>query len=307
MRIRPILLFIVLLPIAVLAQKENMPYVMLLGITQDGGYPHIGCQRKCCQPAIIDKSKSRNVIALAIVSPTENKWWLVEATPNITEQLQLFSNKTLGKYPYLPEGIFITHAHMGHYTGLTYLGREALGAKEIPVYVMSKMKSYLETNGPWSQLVQLKNIAIHELTADKPEFLNSIISITPFLVPHRDEFSETAGFTIQAGKKKYLFIPDINKWTLFNRDIVEEVRKADIAFLDATFYSAEELAYRNITEVPHPFVRETMDLFKNAGASIKQKIVLIHFNHTNPLLSDPQKIKLFNKEGVRIGIQAAAY
>ena len=64
MKIRHILLFVVLLPIAVIAQKENEPYVMLLGITQDGGYPHIGCQRKCCQPAIIDKSKSRNVICL---------------------------------------------------------------------------------------------------------------------------------------------------------------------------------------------------------------------------------------------------
>jgi len=307
MRLRLILLLVVLLPISVLAQKENVPYVLLLGITQDGGYPHIGCKRKCCQQAIIDKSKSRNVIALAIVSPTENKWWLVEATPNITEQLQLFSNKTSGKYPYLPEGIFITHAHMGHYTGLTYLGREALGAKEIPVYVLPKMKSYLETNGPWSQLVQLKNISIHQLAAEKSEIISPFVSVTPILVPHRDEYSETAGFTIKAGQKNYLFIPDINKWSIFNKDIVEEVKKADIAFLDATFFSAEELAYRNITEVPHPFVLETLDLFRNAGAAIKQKIVLIHFNHTNPLLSDPKKIQSFKKEGVRIGVQAAAY
>lgn len=307
MKIRHKLLFVVLLPIAVIAQKENEPYVMLLGITQDGGYPHIGCQRKCCQPAIIDKSKSRNVIALAIVSPTEKKWWLIEATPNITEQLQVFSNKTSGKYPYLPEGIFITHAHMGHYTGLTYLGREALGAKEVPVYVLPKMKSYLETNGPWSQLVQLKNISIHSMAAEKSEIISPFVSVTPFLVPHRDEYSETAGFSIQAGQKKYLFIPDINKWSLFDKDIVEEVKKADIAFLDATFFSAEELAYKNITEVPHPFVLETIDLFRNEGTAIKQKIVLIHFNHTNPLLSDPKKIQSFKKEGVRIGTQAAAY
>lgn len=298
---------ILFLPLFTQAQKDSTPYVMLLGITQDGGYPHIGCQRNCCLPAIKDHSKSKNVIALAIVSPKDKKWWLLEATPNITGQLQLFSTKTKNQYPYLPEAVFITHAHMGHYLGLAYLGREALGAKEMPVYALPKMKSFLETNGPWSQLVQLKNISLKELSAEKTEALSPTISITPFLVPHRDEFSETAGFKIQAGEKKYLFIPDINKWALFKKDIVEELRKVDIAFLDATFFSAKELAYRNITEVPHPFVEETLALFEKAGKAVKQKIVLIHFNHTNPLLSNTREIEAFKKTGVRIGVQAAVY
>eukprot|EP00957_Ditylum_brightwellii_P156501 11911053-Ditylum_brightwellii.AAC.1 len=62
-----------------------------------------------------------------------------------------------------PDGIFLTHAHIGHYTGLMYLGREALGAVDVPVYAMPRMRSFLKNNGPWSQLVSLGNINIQNL------------------------------------------------------------------------------------------------------------------------------------------------
>jgi len=27
---------------------KHKQYITVLGITQDGGYPHIGCQKSCC-------------------------------------------------------------------------------------------------------------------------------------------------------------------------------------------------------------------------------------------------------------------
>ena len=105
------------------------------------------------------------------------------------------------------------------------------------------------------------------------------------MVPHRDEFSETVGYKI-VGPKKVLFIPDIDKWSLWSKNLISVLREVDIAFLDATFFSAEELDYRPIAEIPHPLVHETMKYLENETKVIKNKIYFIHMNHTNPLL-DP--------------------
>ncbi|MBL7876698.1 MAG: pyrroloquinoline quinone biosynthesis protein PqqB, partial [Cyclobacteriaceae bacterium] len=81
----------------------------------------------------------------------------------------------------------------------------------------------------------------------------------------------------------YLFIPDIDKWAKWSRNIVDEVRSVDIALLDATFYTASELPDRDVKEVPHPYVEETAALFEGRP-DLQKKIYFIHFNHTNPLL-----------------------
>jgi pyrroloquinoline quinone biosynthesis protein B len=264
--------------------KSQQPYIYILGVAQDGGYPHTGCEKQCCTRARNDVSKRRNVVSFALVNPATKQWWLFEATPDINEQLHLFSTHAGKEYKYLPDGIFITHAHIGHYAGLMQLGREVMGTKSIPVYVLPKMKQYLETNGPWSQLVSLHNIVITPLEEDKGFTAAKRISIIPFTVPHRDEYSETAGFKILTSKNKYLFIPDIDKWAKWNKQITDEVKSVDIALIDATFYDGAELPNRNISEVPHPFVSETMQLFNDEPAETKSKIHFIHFNHTNPAL-----------------------
>lgn len=292
--------------LSVLGANAQTPYLQILGVAQDGGYPHIGCEKSCCAPAWQDPTKSQYVVSLALVDPATNQWWLFEATPDIKDQLHYFHSATQGKYNFLPNGIFITHAHIGHYTGLMQLGREALGSKEVPVFTLGKMSEFLESNGPWSQLVSLKNISIHKLVADESLALTSTIQVTAFTVPHRDEFSETAGFRINTSSKKYLFIPDIDKWEKWNKKIVTEVERADIALLDATFYSADELPHRDISEIPHPLVQETMKLFERASA-LKSKIHFIHFNHTNPLLRTTEEKKDLEQAGFKIVIMGSVY
>ena len=226
------------------------------------------------------------VTSLALVDPSIKKWWLFEATPDLKEQLHLFQQITKSGYPFLPDGIFLTHGHTGHYTGLMELGREALNAAAVPVFVLPRMKNFLMKNGPWSLLVQLKNITLKEMEADVPVTINSRLTVTPFLVPHRDEFTETAGFSIQWENKKALFIPDIDKWEKYDRRIDSLVQQSTFAFLDATFFKDGELAGRPMAEVPHPFVTESMIQLRNLTAAEKKKVFFIHFNHTNPLLNN---------------------
>ena len=299
------LLLVILWACFELCQAQQNPFVLVLGVAQDGGYPHPGCKLECCRLAWKQDSVKWNVVSLAIVDQQQKRWWLLEATPDITQQLQLFNELTEGHFNYLPDGILLTHAHIGHYTGLMYLGREAMGAKSVPVYVLPKFAAFINTNGPWSQLVKLKNIDLKIIEPDKSVKVSDMISITAFTVPHRDEFSETAGFKIETSSKKYLFIPDIDKWEKWSKKITNEVDKVDVAFLDATFYQAAELPGRDIREVPHPFVIETMKLFSVFPQ--KNKIQFIHFNHTNPLMWNEAAQKEFLKSGFGLAKQGKKY
>ena len=264
---------------------EKDAFIVVLGVAQDAGYPQIGCNEECCKKYWDKKTAKQKVSCLALFDPSTNQKWLFDATPDLTGQLREAGKIQKGNL----SGIFLTHAHIGHYTGLMYLGREGLNAKEIPVYVMPRMHDYLTTNGPWRQLVDLKNIELKKLKADSTIKLTGKISVTPILVPHRDEFSETVGYSIQTGNKSILFIPDIDKWQKWNKDIKQLVIQYDHLFLDGTFYKDGELAGRNMSEIPHPFVQESVELFNDLSTAEKQRIYFIHFNHTNPLIDRTTK------------------
>ncbi|MEM9361986.1 MAG: MBL fold metallo-hydrolase [Bacteroidota bacterium] len=256
----------------------------VLGTVQDGGSPHISCQRECCKLLFENPDETRKVVSLGVVDHNSKETYLFDASPDMTSQLRMLS-EVAGKSSDGPNGIFLTHAHIGHYSGLMYLGREAFGAKDIPVFAMPKMTSFLRTNGPWNQLVDLENISLQPLEDKSTIKLNGNLAVLPFLVPHRGEYSETVGFKIIGPNKSALFIPDIDKWSIWKTNIIDEIKKVDFAFLDATFYDGEEVNHRDISEIPHPFVIESLELFKDLALSQKEKIHFIHFNHTNPLLN----------------------
>lgn len=264
---------------------QAQPSIIVLGTTQDAGSPQIGCTKDCCKNLFNQPDHSRQVVSVGLFDPTKKESYLFEATPDIRNQLRLL--KTYSKSPTdLPNGIFLTHAHIGHYTGLMYLGKEAINAKQLPVYAMPKMKSFLEQNGPWSQLVNQQNIQIQTLSENKDIRLSDSLSVIPLLVPHRDEYSETVGYLISGPRKKLLFIPDIDKWEKWNQDINTLIKQVDFALIDATFFDAAEINNRPINEIPHPFVIESMERFKLMPLKDKQKIHFIHFNHTNPLINN---------------------
>lgn len=298
--LRHILLFSLLCFSFLLQAQDSLPYLHILGVAQDGGYPHVGCQKKCCTAAWSGAVERQSVVSFAFVDPMTKQWWLFEATPDIREQLQDFRAATDSAYNYLPDGIFLTHAHVGHYTGLIHLGREILGAQGVPVYCLPKMADFLRENGPWSQLVTLQNIELRPLQADSLVDLNTHISVQAMQVPHRDEYSETAAFVVCSQAKCYLFIPDIDKWTKWERDIRTLVQLVDVALLDATFFAEGELPNRSMEEVPHPFVSETMALFEEMPAHVRERIHFIHFNHTNPLLWDAAARKKVAEKGYNV-------
>jgi len=273
------------------------PFVVVLGTLQDGGSPHMGCEKDCCK----NLDALKKVVSLGLIDPVSNKKFLLEASPDYVAQTRMLKGLLTSSANKLPDGIFLTHAHIGHYAGLMFLGKEAMNSKAVPVYAMPKMKSFLENNGPWSQLVTLDNIQINPLSEGKWENISPSLRVKPILVPHRDEFSETVGFIIEGPHKKLLFIPDIDKWEKWKTDIVSLIKEVDHALIDGTFYSAAEVGNRNIAEIPHPLVQESMQLFDSLSTKEKEKIIFIHFNHTNPLLNEQsEEARLVKSKGFRI-------
>ena len=273
-------------------------FIYILGNTQDAGVPHIGCDSEFCQ----NNYESINYFystSIAVVDIDNNNYILFEATPDITRQLNKISNDFFQKFT-LPETVYLSHAHIGHYSGLMYFGRESLGAKNINVRTLPKMTDFLRNNGPWSQLININNIELQKIDFNsKLSSLNNII-VQPIQVPHRDEYSETAGFIIQGKSKKALFIPDIDKWEKWNENLDEIIYKYDYLLLDATFYDEKEIN-RDINEIPHPLVIETIQLLDHLPIDQKNKIFFIHMNHTNLMLDPESKLSRFvNQKGFKI-------
>ena len=262
------LYFLLIIGTVHLAEAQTL---VVLGTLQDGGSPHMGCARTCCAT----ERPNDYVVSLGVID--ESKHLIFDASPDIVSQtnyLQLIS-------PAKELEIFLTHAHMGHYVGLIHLGRESANTKNTPVYAMPRMAQFLQNNGPWSQLIDLENISIKPLQNKTPVSVSPRLSITPFIVPHRDEFSETVGYLIAGQSKRALYIPDIDKWDLWETDINRLLTQVDYAFLDATFFKDGEIP-RPMSDVPHPYVEESIIRFKSLAVEEKSKIYFIHLNHTNP-------------------------
>ena len=288
-----LILVVFFLPWIISSQSKPSYSVKILGVVQDGGLPHLGNNKTCCE----NIQQNKYVTSIMLVNNENNESYLFDASPDINEQLNFMGDRIKTDL----KGIFLTHAHIGHYTGLMYFGREALNSKSINVYAMPRMKRFLEDNGPWSQLVSLKNILIKEINNNSKLSVDPHIIIQPIEVPHRAEFSETVGYIIHGPNKKLLFIPDIDKWYLWGKSIIDEIKKVDYALLDATFYDEKEINYRDISEIPHPFVIESLELFKNLKLKEKKKIYFIHLNHTNPLLqSDSDEYKNLISKGFNV-------
>ncbi len=267
------------------------PAVMarVVGISQDGGVPHLGCVRECCEAARRDPGRALRVASLALTVDVEGeprRLYLIDATPDFRSQV----DSALGEAgrrqrpPGLPlDGILLTHAHIGHYAGLIYLGRESAAAKRVPVYATARMTAFLSGNGPWRRLTEGGNIELRTLELGRSLDLAPGLSVEALRVPHREEESDVVGFLVRGPSRRLLYIPDIDSWDTWDTDIARLAGSVDVSLLDGTFYSADELPGRPQAEVPHPPITATMGRLE-AVARSGHRIIFIHLNHTNPAL-----------------------
>jgi pyrroloquinoline quinone biosynthesis protein B len=283
-----------------------VPFVLVLGTAQDGGIPHLGGRAAPDEAARRDPAHRRRVASLLVVDPASGGRWLVDASPDLREQLERADEIVApraggGDRPPLLDGIFLTHAHVGHYLGLAQLGREIYAADRVPVHGSARMTEFLSNHGPWELLVRLGHILPRTIAPGERVELAPGLAITPFLVPHRDEYTDTFGYEIRGPHRALLYIPDIDKWERWEESIEERIARVDVALLDATFYADGEVPGRAMAEIPHPFVVESLARFARLPESERRKIVFTHLNHTNPAaLPDTPERRAITAAGMRV-------
>jgi pyrroloquinoline quinone biosynthesis protein B len=288
------LLLAALLLVAACAHTETNPMtrdtgwrLVVLGIAQDGGVPHMGCDAGPCAAARRGERRAEKVACLGITDGEHA--YLFDATPDFPAQVEAMGAA-------LPSGVFLTHAHIGHYTGLVHLGKEVAGARGVPVWATPKMREFIATNAPWRALVENGNIELR----DNADVDLGGVRVHAFQVPHRNEYADTVGYLIEGPRARVVYIPDIDRWEPWDRDIRALVESVDLAFLDATFSSGDELHGRDMSRVPHPLVTDTVARLAGLGSRVR----LTHLNHTNPLLDDPKSLEQL---GFRVAREGDSY
>ncbi len=266
--------------------------LIILGSGQDVGIPHIGCYCEVCEIARKDVKFRRFGPSVAVINAEKPAAYMFDASPDIKYQFDMIHDImpvdwAAGQKPV--EGIFLTHAHIGHYEGLMQLGKEGMDIRNLLVYCTPKMKEFLRENFPFSYLVARKNIDIREIRPEET-FTFDGFEVRAFGVPHRNEIADTFAFEIVANKK-VIYLPDIDDW---NEDSLRRIKEADIALIDGTFYREEELT--RFAAVPHPPIREAIKKLEG----LKTEIYFTHINHTNPINRDSEEKQLILDKGFKI-------
>jgi pyrroloquinoline quinone biosynthesis protein B len=270
------------------------PRVVALGTVQDGGLPQAGCTCAQCTAARRDPARKRHVASLAVVVPPDightGRTWLIDATPDLPAQIDRIHTwrpHPEGRTDRAPvDGVLLTHAHIGHYLGLAFFGFEAIDTKDLPVYGSPRMVAFLRANGPWSQLVARRNVDLRELRPGAPLALDRGVKVTPIPVPHRDEYTDTLAFLIRGPRRTLLYVPDTDAWASWPRPLEDVLRGVDVALLDGTFYSRDELPDRDVTKIKHPLIDSTMDRLAPLVRTGRLRVLFTHLNHSN-LALDP--------------------
>jgi len=268
--------------------------LMLVGVAQDAGLPQVGCTCANCSAVLAGKLEAESAVSLAIIDPKGTRYWLVDATPDIRGQMALVA----ARFPRAQlSGILLTHAHIGHYTGLMFLGRESTNSQSMPVYASAQLCHFIRDHAPWQQLVTLGNIALHTIAPDTQTTLAEGLSFVGTHVPHRGEYSDTLAFSFHGKQDSAFYCPDIDRWSDWERDIREVVEAHTLSFLDATFFDVNELPGRDLSTIPHPLVTDTVERL----AHCDKTVVLIHLNHSNALYQAGTATQWVADNGLTVG------
>ena len=248
--------------------------LLVLGAGQDGGSPQVGTGTGVGSP---------RTASSIVVSVDEGPLVLFDASPDLRAQdarVRALGHGAIGPNPY--DAVFITHAHMGHYSGLVHFGKEAAATRSMPLHAPGSVISFLDSNQPWRALIDEGRLVPHAVEDGEASY--GPLTIRGVSVPHRAEFSSTVGYSIRIeGEPWALYLPDIDSWTQWPQ--AEEVlANHAVCLIDAAFGSVDELPGRDLSAIPHPLVTDTIRRFEHLTTG--RRMILTHINHSNAV-ADP--------------------
>jgi pyrroloquinoline quinone biosynthesis protein B len=270
-----------------LAAMDGGLELFVLGTAQDGGLPHFGCERPCCAAARL-AGRVEFPASLGVVDHDSRALLLVEATPKVEEQVALLHRLAgvhgRGRRPV--DAVLCTHAHIGHYLGLAWFGREVASTSGVPVHGTARFVAFLRGQAPWKQLVELGQIVPLPFVPGEPFAPLPGLEVRALTVPHRDEFSDTVAYVLRGPRRSVLFVPDVDAWERDPGLLERLLAGVDVAYLDGTFYDGSELPERDLAEIRHPLMVRTMERLAAFARARPGALRFLHCNHSNPVLHD---------------------
>lgn len=257
--------------------SRHAPYAVLLGTVQDGGFPHVGCACRACEDAARSDGAARRVACLGLV--TSRGVAMIDATPDLSAQARHLADAAGRPASESLHALLLTHLHAGHILGLPLLGREAWAGTGTPLWATEACLAFLETNEPFARLFRGGHLVPRVLHLGWDTSLDDLV-IQPILVPHRAEAGDTVAYRIEGPESSMFYAPDLDSLV---PEVIEQVRSADVAILDGTFFRKRELRRDDANSVPHPAIADTM----STVSQLDTRILFTHLNHTNPAL-DPE-------------------
>ncbi len=284
---------------------ETRVKVTILGIAQDAGIPQAGCACKRCIDAHNSPEHKKYPVSIGIEGYDGSKH-LLEITRNLPEQLREWSGMTNFQRIFMPETVTITHLHLGHVEGIGQFGKPVMNTSDVPIYLSEKNKESMEQRNDIQLMIKDRNIRFvsqkYNSSFQPKENCGFKLRLIP--IPHRSELGDTAGIIIEGGNRNLLFLPDQDSWkNTLESFSVKNIREfltlleIDVAWVDGTFWNLKELPGRNLKEIPHPIIEESLELLGMKRPE-DPEISFIHLNHSNPVNdNDSMERKLVQSRG----------
>ncbi|MGW7689922.1 pyrroloquinoline quinone biosynthesis protein PqqB [Streptomyces asiaticus] len=290
--------------------------VRVLGTAAGGGVPQWNCACPGCSGARAHPGWRRRHASLA-VQADEGRWYLVNATPDLGDQVEDCPELHPGPEPRRTPlaGVILTDAELDHTLGIARL-READGIEIVataPVrHALLKGLHLGEVLTPYARLdwrplgpgdrplTEGSPLAVGAVpvSAKRPRYAAGLDA------PDDDAWVVALRLTDRATGRSLLYAPALAAWPDAFQRAAEE---ADCVIVDGTFWSDDEpltsgFGSRTATAMGHLPI-EGPDGTAHRLAALEARTLYTHLNNTNPL-NDPAAPQ---HSGLRkLGVEVAA-
>jgi pyrroloquinoline quinone biosynthesis protein B len=298
-------------------------HVVLLGTAAGGGFPQWNCWCPTCRAARLAPLRAaRRSQSSAAVSVDGERWFLLNASPDVREQLDSLPGPIpMGVRHVAVEGIVVTDAELDHTLGIVLL-REA---RHLQLYATAAVRAILEQDSRILPVTQaFAQVAVTEMALDQQVPLRyrdgqaSGISVVPFRVAadvprfaRHNGAGHTVGLMVR-GESGGLcaFVPGCGD---LDQILMDRLAEADLVLFDGTFWSDDELISlgigdRRAREMDHQPVAGLDGTLSRLVRLARPRKVYTHINNTNPMLLEGSAERAaVERAGVSVGADGMSF
>lgn len=284
--------------------------VRVLGSAAGGGFPQWNCNCPNCSGLRSGSLKGRaRTQAQAAVSPNPSTWFLLNASPDLRQQL--LATPELAPSPAKPASpvatILLTSADVDCVMGLLHV-REF---QPLRIFCTPAVRRILTEENRIFHVLTRSNPPVHwdNLQLDRiiplvpPSTLGAkdgfFCKAVPLLGGFPDYVSESLRQSLSAEEavigiqfihkeKRFFYAPSLPG---VSEDLRRTIDESDLALLDGTFWKDDELiaakrSRKTAREMGHVPLSGTHGMLNQPFRLGKTRRVLIHINNTNPVLNE---------------------